>query len=94
MLKRVRGLFAASGSDLRESPRKQARDSAMILLNAQRNLPCVVRDISATGARVGIPRHVFLPREFAFQIPSSNMHVRARMKWRSGDHIGISFARK
>ncbi len=77
--------------ELRSAPRKAAKASATLIVGGCASLPCVLQDISATGAKVAISRSVFLPREFSFEVPSMNLKERARLTWRNRDQAGIRF---
>jgi hypothetical protein len=52
---------------------------------------CVVRDISDTGARLQLSSAITLPEHFDLVIPQRNRREKARMMWRHGDELGITF---
>lgn len=53
---------------------------------------CLVRDISDTGARLELSENVVIPYEIDLHIPKKGETYRARVQWRHGDGVGISFA--
>ena len=83
-----------NASDLRwenrRAPRRKVTGTALILgpnLEAQ----CVIRDLSAGGAKIEVPASVKLPLAFNILLLkiSSSRHV--RLKWRKGDFAGVQF---
>lgn len=54
--------------------------------------PCAIRDISATGARLGLKDKTFIPDEFVLRLSENRQASRrCRIVWR-GDHtIGVHF---
>jgi hypothetical protein len=63
-------------------------------------LPCTVRDISRSGARLEIdririrraPRRVRLPQDLALYFCPSRSEVACRLSWQDGNHFGVEFA--
>lgn len=53
--------------------------------------PCVVRDISDTGARLELPGDFALPDHFDLFIEKRNQTRRVTLKWRHGKEIGVAF---
>jgi hypothetical protein len=51
----------------------------------------VVRDLSDTGARIGVCRKVRLPESFFLWFVKRNMRLHVRLRWREGDYAGVSF---
>ncbi|MEL7273421.1 MAG: PilZ domain-containing protein [Pseudomonadota bacterium] len=60
---------------------------------ADRILPCTVRDISKTGARVSITNPAAVPQTLLLIIRSENLVARARVVWRKVNEIGVQFLR-
>jgi hypothetical protein len=62
-------------------------------------LPCTVRDISKSGARLeidrigmrGRARHVRLPRNLTVHFCPSRSEVGCRLSWQDGNHFGVEF---
>ena len=51
----------------------------------------MLSDLSATGARIGVPAPDRLPLKFALLFPDGTRR-RCRLIWRSEQRIGIEFA--
>jgi hypothetical protein len=54
---------------------------------------CVVRNASATGAKLTVKDPRTLPDQFNLTIPSKGETYRARIKWRQANQIGVAFER-
>ena len=52
---------------------------------------CVVRDLSESGARLGVSGRVKLPAEFDLWFVQRKLKLRVRIKWRNGDYVGVAF---
>jgi PilZ domain len=52
---------------------------------------CIVRDLSETGARLGVSRKVKPPPQFDLLFARHGLELRARIRWRRGDFVGVSF---
>jgi hypothetical protein len=64
-------------------------------------LPCTVRDISRSGARLEIdrigirgraPRQARLPQDLTVYFCPSRSEVGCRLSWQDGSHFGVKFA--
>ena len=51
----------------------------------------VIRDVSATGARLGVAAGVELPEEFQIVDPKTNSARQVSLRWRRGDLAGVQF---
>jgi hypothetical protein len=60
--------------------------------NGLRSTPCVIRDLSATGARLELPGDLALPDHFDLYIEKKNQTRPAIMKRKRGLEVGIAFA--
>jgi hypothetical protein len=54
-------------------------------------IDCVVRDISATGARLEVRSPLWLPDGFTLAIASDGSSKKARVIWKGEGQIGIAF---
>jgi hypothetical protein len=54
---------------------------------------CVIRDLSSTGAKLGISRRVKLPAQFKVALLSTKTVRSVVLKWRRGDFAGVEFCR-
>ncbi len=52
---------------------------------------CLVRDISATGARLIFSQAVTTPDTIELYIPQKDETLRADVQWRNGTEVGVSF---
>lgn len=52
---------------------------------------CVVRDLSDTGAKLGVSSKAKLPPEFDLWFVQRKMKMRVRIRWRRGDYVGVLF---
>ena len=55
---------------------------------------CVVRDISSTGAKLGISGKVKLPAAFDLWLIKTKSKRRAVLRWRRGDFAGVEFCQR
>ena len=78
-------------SERRRERRHAVCEDAQIRLHGKAVLPCVIRDISAGGARLDYDPPPELPLEFRLCIPSTDLSVPAVVAWRSGGQVGIRF---
>ena len=76
----------------RSTPRTRTVLRAEIRFNdGMMSAECLVRDISASGARLELSGEVTLPDRFDLHIPKRNLTYRATMRWRKGKEIGVVF---
>lgn len=54
--------------------------------------PCVIRDVSETGARLELAGDLALPDQFDLHIDKKNATRRAIVKWRRAREVGVAFA--
>jgi CheY-like chemotaxis protein len=81
-----------SSSDLRAAPRVRSFIGARLVFDRQfAPMDCVVRDISATGARLILAGDDPIPEVFELQIPQRGQRMRARLVWRRGTICGVQF---
>ena len=78
------------GSDKRLARRKEVFGHAVILgLGLRAN--CIIRDLSATGAKLGVSARIKLPAKFYVQLVKLNSTRRVSLRWRRGDFVGVQF---
>ncbi|KAB1069491.1 PilZ domain-containing protein [Methylobacterium planeticum] len=63
---------------------------ATILLEDGEQIPCVLRDMSVSGAKLGVARRHVLPESFALNFPGRDLTCRVRRAWRRGDFVGVT----
>ena len=54
---------------------------------------CVIRDVSQSGAKLGVPRSARLPKSDLWLV-QGDAKMRVVLKWREGDYIGVEFVKK
>lgn len=67
------------------------KDGKIILLNHWSVVDCMVRDWSATGARLRCHHQAAVPTEFRLMLPSDHSIRDVRVVWRHDDDIGVVF---
>jgi hypothetical protein len=79
-------------ADKRATPRMRSfLKGKAIFNNRQSTLDCLVRDISATGARLEVSNAVLLPELFDLYVPQKDTTYRVRITWRAEGEIGVEF---
>ncbi|MDR3419876.1 MAG: PilZ domain-containing protein [Xanthobacteraceae bacterium] len=59
--------------------------------NRLSSMDCIVRDITANGGRLECSENVTLPELFELYIPHKDEYFRARIEWRKGNNLGVSW---
>ena len=65
----------------------------MIRLPDGTEIPCNVKDVSKSGAKVGIPAYHVLPETFMLRIIGRDFVCLVRLAWRRGDYAGVRIER-
>jgi hypothetical protein len=81
-------------TEKRKEQRSRTLFSAKILLPGRHAvIDCVVRDLSASGARIKVDEVAIVPVEFDLVIaaPSGERRQRCRVIWRRPTEIGVAF---
>lgn len=79
-------------TNARASDRTRSYLKALIEFgNGATKLDCIVKNISATGARIDVTAAVSIPKEFNLNIPHRGEVLRSQMVWREHDAIGVRF---
>ncbi|MCA0407565.1 MAG: PilZ domain-containing protein [Proteobacteria bacterium] len=53
--------------------------------------PCVVRNVSDTGACLSVEDALWVPGHFQIEVPHLRLRSDARVVWRRGNGVGIAF---
>lgn len=64
---------------------------ARSLTRAGRDIDCVVRDISGTGARLRVPDAGAVPERFELLLKATGEYRPTHVRWRRKTEVGISF---
>jgi hypothetical protein len=59
--------------------------------NRRSSVDCLVRDYSETGARLKFSETITVPEAIELYLPNREEIHRARVEWRSGNEMGVSF---
>lgn len=74
----------------RDNGRNRCLLGAKIEYNDRQSvMDCVVRDQSENGMRIRLPQAAPIPSEFDLHVVDRGEKLRMRIKWRSGDYIGL-----
>ena len=78
-------------ADARGAPRhKTLKGGKIVLNNNQSVIDCIVRNQSATGARLKLATVIGIPEEFELQVMDS-VPRGCRVVWRSAHELGVAF---
>src|SRR5262245_860205 len=59
--------------------------------NRRSSLDCLVRDISGQGAKLKVSDSIAIPEFVELHIPNKDETYRAKVQWRTGFEIGVTF---
>lgn len=79
------------GERRRETRRKSFLRGRIFFNNRRSAVDCLVRDISAAGARLIFSDAVSVPDVVDVYIPQKEQTLRAHVQWRHGDEVGVEF---
>jgi PilZ domain len=78
--------------DARVAPRRRMLKSGTIAYNDRHvTIGCILRDMSATGARLRIEGSVTAPDTFELIIPLDGLQTHCQVVWRAGQDVGVRF---
>ena len=91
-LRLLRRLPEPSGATQKNriAPRRRVLGHCLVV-GAGMRASAIIRDISATGAQLGMASRVKLPPEFHLLDPKTNSARRVALRWREGDLVGVQF---
>lgn len=79
----------------RRAERQPSFLGGTIIYNRNRwSLPCIVKNLSATGAKLTAKNLPILPDQFELHVPQKKATYAVRMTWREGDVIGVAIEGK
>jgi hypothetical protein len=78
-------------SERRISPRIPTRRAARIDIKGMDPIECLVRDLSASGARLEVPDVRQLGNSFTLTIVGSWNRQACRVAWRKGNMVGVEY---
>ncbi|WP_264048542.1 PilZ domain-containing protein [Methylobacterium flocculans] len=56
-------------------------------------IPCTVKDVSKTGARIWVPASYHLPENFMLRVLGKDFVCKVAMAWRKGNFVGVRIER-
>lgn len=75
----------------RKSARKRSFLKGTVYFNHRRaSIECTVRDFSEYGARLQFAAPTTLPEAVELEIPAREQMLRAQIRWRRDDEVGVS----
>jgi hypothetical protein len=76
----------------RKAPRKKSFLKGTVYYNHRHSsIECTIRDFSDYGARLQFLSPVTLPDPVELEIPTREQTLRAHVRWRKDDEVGVSF---
>jgi hypothetical protein len=79
-------------AERRHSARQKSFLRGCVYFNKGRGaIDCLIREISDGGARIIFSDVVNVPDVVELYIPQKEQRVRARVRWRHGDEVGLDF---
>lgn len=63
----------------------------IIFNNGNSTIDCIVKNFSATGAKIDVSSTLSIPDMFDLEVPQKGRTFRARLRWRITDAIGVEF---
>ncbi|GJD83385.1 PilZ domain-containing protein [Methylobacterium haplocladii] len=77
----------------RREERTEANLIAVIRLPDGSDIRCVVKDVSKSGAKLGIPRGCALPETFLFKVNGRDFVFQVRLAWQRDCYAGVRIER-
>lgn len=77
--------------DRRQTPRHDIRLSAHVKVLGRARIPCIVRNISSTGARIEFYAAIALPQSFRLDIDDDLFEAHCDVRHQNGRIYGVQF---
>jgi len=77
----------------RKEERVESNLRAVIRLHDNTEIACCIRDVSKSGARLGIPRGCLLPKAFMIMIDGRDFIFQVRLAWQREPYAGVHIER-
>ncbi|GJE18487.1 hypothetical protein AIGOOFII_3213 [Methylobacterium marchantiae] len=78
---------------LRREERNSTNWIATIRIPNGEDIPCTVKDVSKSGAKIGVPAYHVLPDTFLLRIIGRDFVCMVKLAWRRGDYVGVRIER-
>lgn len=82
-------MFDDNSDVIMRAPRADTNWIAIIRTLDGVEIPCNVKDVSKTGARIGVPASCPLPDVFMLKIVGKDIVCRVSLAWRKGNFVGV-----
>jgi hypothetical protein len=82
-------MFDNNSDVIARAPRADTNWIAIIRTLDGVEIPCNVKDVSKTGARIGVPASCPLPDVFMLKIVGKDIVCRVSLAWRKGNFVGV-----
>jgi PilZ domain len=76
--------------ETRIAPRVRVAKPAVIEYGGDK-IPCIVRDISTTGAALEVSQASGMPSAFNLLLSDDKLNLRCRVVWRKDFRLGVTF---
>jgi hypothetical protein len=84
--------MSATSDERRTLLRQRSFLQGRLYFNSRRSsLDCLVRDISSHGAKLKVSDSIAIPEFVELHIPNKDETYRAKVQWRTGFEIGVTF---
>jgi hypothetical protein len=84
--------LAPQAGEARMAPRRRTLKSGKVAYSDRHvTIDCLLRDMSATGARLRVEGSVAAPDTFELLVPLDGLEAHCQVVWRSGADIGVRF---
>ncbi len=77
-------------NDQRESSRRRVLKAGTIQFGGD-SVPCMLRNISETGASIEITSPLWFPDRFTLIVPSEGLSKPCHVVWRKEKRLGVAF---
>jgi hypothetical protein len=71
------------------APRNETNWIGLIRTSEGTEIPCTVKDVSKTGAKIGVPASYELPERFMLKVVGKDFVCRVKLAWRRGHFAGL-----
>ncbi|MFV0296863.1 MAG: response regulator [Hyphomicrobiaceae bacterium] len=86
------GVIDGAEEERRKNKRNRLLKGAIIVFNnRQSTLPCVLRDMTDSGARLQLSSSASVPDKFTLNVELDGIEVQCKVAWRKSGEIGITF---
>ncbi|MET1414563.1 PilZ domain-containing protein [Roseibium sp. HPY-6] len=79
------------GQNERARRMRALKKGKLIFNRGLRSVPCIVRNLSETGAKLEFEQAYLLPHEFVLQIDLEDFEVTCERRWEDGLRCGVEF---